>query len=175
MKKKSTRARKSGGRGAKVAKVAAKQLNQLKAAVKDLKNRLVREARRRQVDAKMTAAAKKARQAVTQQVTKLRAEGRKLADELKTTVSKVKSHERARRDAQSQVKALNAELKRKDQELANKTAEIGRLSKELAARPAAAPSTGAPAAPAAEEPRRQEPLFPSEPSGWNPPSGGSSD
>jgi chromosome segregation ATPase len=169
-KKKATRVRRKPSRGATVAKVAAKQLNQLKATVKDLKNRLVREARRRQVDAKMTAAARKARQAVNQQVTKLRAEGRKLAGDLKTTLNKVKSHERAWRDAQSQVKALNAQLKRKDEELAGKRIEIERLSRELAARPPAAPPP-----PAADEPRFQEPLFPSEPSDWDPSSGESSD
>jgi chromosome segregation ATPase len=170
-----TRARRALSRGAKVAKVASKQLNQLKVTVKGLKNRLLQEARRRQVDVKVMAAARKARQAVNQQVTKLRAEGRKLAGELKATFDKVKSHERAWRDAQSQVKALNAQLKRKDQELARKNAEIELLSKELEARQAATPSGGAPAVPAADEPERQGPLFPSEPSGWTPPSGRSSD
>ncbi|HUY17636.1 MAG TPA: hypothetical protein VMV15_00300 [Candidatus Binataceae bacterium] len=150
---------------------AAKQLNQLKATVKDLKNRLVQEARRRQIDAKVIAAAGTARRAVDQQVTKLRAEGRKLAGDLKATLNKVKSHERAWRDAQSQIKALNAQLKRKDQELASQRTEIGRLSQELAARPPAAPAP----APAADESRFQEPLFPSEPSGWDPSSGEDSD
>jgi chromosome segregation ATPase len=174
-KKKSTQARKTSSRGAKVAKVAASQLNQLKITVRGLKNRLLQEARRRQVDAKVMAAARKARQAVNQQVAKLRAEGRKLAGDLKATLDKVKRHEDASRDAQSRVKALNSELKRKNQELARKTAEVERLSRELQERRTSASVSPSAAEPAADEPGRQGPLFPSEPSGWDPPSGGDSD
>jgi chromosome segregation ATPase len=177
-KKMTTRAgrkRSPGAKVAKVAKVAAKELNQLKATVKGLKNRLLQEVRRRQMDAKLMAAARKTRQAVNQQVTKFRAEGRKLAGELKATLERVKRHESASRDAQAQVRTLTAQLRRKDQELSRKDAEIERLTKAMEARPAQAPSSGASAAPAADESARQNPLFPSEPSGWNPPSGESSD
>lgn len=171
-KKKPTRARSKRSQGAKG---ATKELNQLKATVKGLKNRLVAEARRRQVDARLITAARKARQAVNQQVIKLRGEGRKLAGDLKATLDRVKRHESASRDAQAQVKTLTAQLRRKDQELAGKDAEIKRLTKELETRPAPAPSSEASAVPAADESSRQNPLFPSEPSGWNPPSGESSD
>jgi chromosome segregation ATPase len=173
-KKKTSRAKRKPSRGAKTAKVASKQLNQLKLTIKGLKNRLVREVRRRRVDAKLMATARKARQAVNQQVTKLRVEGRKLAGDLKATAGKVKRHERASRDAQSQVKTLNAQLKRKDQELARKSAEIERLSKELEKQRAAAPVSSGGSEPAADEPWHRDPLFPPDPSGWEPPSGESS-
>jgi chromosome segregation ATPase len=172
--KKNPRAKRSSRPSSGMAR-AAKELKQLRASVKSLKTQLMREAKRRQIAAKLTAAAKKARQAINQQVVKLGTEGRKLAGELKTALAKAKRHEVAWRDAQSQVRSLSAELKRKDQELARKNAEIERLSGELAQKSSTATEAAAPvapAAPAAEEPTRQNPLFPSETSRWNP-SGGS--
>ncbi|HTW87274.1 MAG TPA: hypothetical protein VMD75_04635 [Candidatus Binataceae bacterium] len=174
-KKKPTLARGTLRQGAKGVKVTAKELNQLKATVKGLKNRLLAEARRRQVDAKLIVAARKARQAVNLQITQLRAEGRKLASDLKATLDRVKRHASASRDAQAQVKTLTAQLRRKDQELATKDAEIERLTKEAETRPTPAPSSEVSSALPADEPSRQNPLFPSERSGWNPPSGESSD
>src|SRR5579884_1444268 len=87
-KRKASRAKRASRPAAKAAKAAARQLNQLKTMVKGLRAKLVREAKRRQVDARMMAAAKKARQAVNQQVARLGAEGRKLASELRNAAAK---------------------------------------------------------------------------------------
>ncbi len=170
-KKTTSRAKRKPTTRAKVVKTVTRELKQLRASVKGLTKRLVQEAKRRQMDAKLMAAARQARQAINRQVVKLSGEGRKLAGELKTALAKVKRHEGASRDAQSQVKTLNAELRRKEQELARKNAEIERLSGELARRSAPSESP----APSAAEPAHQSPLFPSEPSGWPPSSGGGED
>lgn len=114
---------------------AARQLKQLRATIQQLRTKLAQEVKRRKLDLRVLEEAKRARAGVTQQMTALRAQGQKLAGQLKKAVGDANSREQARKEAAALVKELRTELRSKANELRQKSAELGKLVKESVARP----------------------------------------
>jgi hypothetical protein len=77
--------RSTGGRSGGSAVV--RELDHLRKKVKELTLRLEREAKARKLDARLAAVAKKAREQLTREIKALREQGRKLASQLKSTMS----------------------------------------------------------------------------------------
>lgn len=134
---------------------AARQLKQLRATIQQLRTKLAQEVKRRKLDLRMLEEAKRARAGVTQQMTALRAQGQKLAAQVKKAVGDANSREQARKEAAALVKELRAELRSKANELRQKSVELEKLVKESIARPREivhheAPSPHVPEAPPSE-------------------------
>jgi len=109
---------------------AARQLKQLRATIQQLQAKLAQEVKRRKLDLRVLEEAKRARAGVTQQMTALRAQGQKLAQQLKKAVGDANSREQARKEAAALVKELRAELRGKANELRQKSAELEKMVKE---------------------------------------------
>jgi chromosome segregation ATPase len=122
------RAARAGG------EAAARQIKQLRATVRELRARLERETRKRRLDVRLVAEAKKARAQVARQVNALRVSGRKLAMQLQKTLTDSKSRERARAEAIAKVAELRSELGRKTEELKRRSTELSKLARESADR-----------------------------------------
>jgi chromosome segregation ATPase len=113
---------------------AARQLKQLRATIQQLRAKLAQEVKRRKLDLRVLEETKRARASVTQQMTALRAQGQKLAQQLKKAVGDANSREQARKEATALVKELRAELRSKANELRQKSVELEKLVKEPIAR-----------------------------------------
>ncbi len=109
---------------------AARQLKQLRATIQQLRAKLAQEVKRRKLDLRVLEEAKRARAGVTQQMTALRAQGQKLAAQLKKAVGDANSREQARKEAVALVKELRAEVRSKANELRQKSAELGKMVEE---------------------------------------------
>src|SRR5229473_3424936 len=155
-KKASTGKRSTGG-------AVARELDQLKKKVKELKLRLEREAKARKLDVRLAAEAKKARAQLTKEIAALRDQGRKLAFRLRSTLGDAGKREQALKEAQAKVAEFKRELRRKTADLQRKSEELKELAKESVHRaatiirgetqPAAEPAAAEPAAsPAPLEP-----------------------
>jgi uncharacterized protein YkwD len=112
----------------------SRQIAMLRAEVKALKTKLVRESQSGRLNARLLAEAKKARAQVIKQVTALRTQGRKLATQLKGTLGDSRRREQARKEAMARVAELRAELGRRTDELRRKSEELKRLAQESAER-----------------------------------------
>ena len=134
---------------------ATRQLKQLRATIQQLRAKLAQEVKRRKLDQRVLDEAKRARAGVMQQMTSLRAQGQKLAQQLKKTVGDANSREQARKEAAALVKELRAELRSKANELRQKSVELEKLVKESIGRAREmvhheAPSAHIPEAPPSE-------------------------
>jgi chromosome segregation ATPase len=118
----------TGRGGTKTA--VARQLNRLKAKVKELTLKLEREVKARKLDARLAAEAKKIRAQLAGQIKSLREHGRKLASELKSAVGDAGKRERMLKEARKKTAALKTELARKTAELTRKSAELKKLVEE---------------------------------------------
>ena len=113
---------------------AARQLKQLRATIQQLQAKLAQEVKRRKLDLRVLEEAKRARAGVTQQMTALRAQGQKLAQQLKKAVGDASSRERARKEAVARINELRAELRSKANELRQKSVELEKMVKESVVR-----------------------------------------
>ena len=115
----------------------ARELDQLRKKVKELTSKFEREAKARKLDARLAAEAKNARAQLSKELTALRAQGRKLAAQLKSTLADAGKREQALEEAHTKVAELKAELGRKTADLRRKSGELKQLAKESAHRAAA--------------------------------------
>lgn len=128
------------------------QLAQLRSMVSQLRARIEKEARARKLDSRLISEAKRARDEIVRQVTSLRDQGKKLAEQLQGTLTDAKKREKARQDALAIVTELREELARKTEDVRLKTVELRNLAQESAQRareiiqgaPPPPPSSGEP-------------------------------
>lgn len=120
---------------AKSAKSASPgRIAQLEAMVGKLRASLVAEAKRRKLDQRVLAEAKRARDAVGKQISALRLQGSKLAAQIKRAAHENRTLEQARRTALAKVEELRAELHEKGEEVRRTSAELAKLARESATR-----------------------------------------
>jgi chromosome segregation ATPase len=114
---------------------ALRQLAQLRKTVKELRAKLERETRARQIETRVKTEAQKARAQLTSQISALRDQGRKLATNLKSALGDASKRDAARKQALAKITDLKAEYSKKTaglrSELSRATAELGRKSEEL--------------------------------------------
>ena len=110
------------------------RIAQLEAMVGKLRSSLVAEAKRRKLDQRVVAEAKRARDAVTKQISALRAQGAKLAAQIKHAANENRTLEQARKAALAKVEELRAELHEKSEEVRRTSAELAKLARESATR-----------------------------------------
>jgi chromosome segregation ATPase len=123
------------GRSSKSAKSAVSgRIAQLESMVNKLRASLVAEAQRRKLDQRVLADAKRARDAVAKQMSALRAQGVKLAAQIKRAAHENRTLEQARRTALAKVEELRAELHDKSEEVRRTSAELAKLARESATR-----------------------------------------
>lgn len=116
------------------AKPAAGRIAQLEAMVGKLRASLLAEAQRRKLDQRVVAEAKRARDAVIRQMSALRAQGLKLAGQIKRAAAEKHTLEQARRAALAKAEELRAELHEKSEEVRRTSAELAKLARESATR-----------------------------------------
>ena len=125
----------NSGKSRKPAKAASPgRIAQLEAIVGKLRASLVAEAKRRKLDQRVLAEAKRARDAVAKQMSALREQGSKLAAQIKRAAHENRTLEQARRTALSKVEELRAELHEKSEEVRRTSAELAKLARESASR-----------------------------------------
>ena len=107
---------------------------QLEAMVSKLRKSLVAEAGKRKLDQRLVAEAKRARDAVAKQMTALRAQGLKLAAQIKRAAQENHTLEQARRAALAKVEELRAQLHDKSEEVRRTSAELAKLARDSATR-----------------------------------------
>ena len=110
------------------------QLMQLRSMVSQLRDRIEKEAHARKLDSRLISEAKRARDEIVRQVTSLRDQGKRLAEQLHSTLTDAKKREKARQDALAIVTELREELARKTEDLRSKTLELRDLAQESAQR-----------------------------------------
>src|SRR5262249_6174621 len=132
-KKKTVSRRKPARKRTKPAE-SGSQLAQLRAMVSQLRARIEKEAHARKLDSRLIGEAKRARDEIVRQVTSLRDQGKKLAEQLQSTLTDAKKREKARQDALAVVTELRQELARKTEDLRLKTVELRNLAHESAQR-----------------------------------------
>jgi predicted nuclease with TOPRIM domain len=106
----------------------------LEAMVGKLRATLVAEAKRRKLDQRVLTEAKRARDAVAKQMSALRAQGSKLAAQIKRAAHENRTLEQARKTALAKVEELRAELHEKSEEVRRTSAELAKLARESATR-----------------------------------------
>ena len=133
-KRKTGSKRKPARKSAKPAAASGSQLAQLREMVSQLRARIEKEAHARKLDSRLISEAKRARDEIVRQVTSLRDQGKKLAEQLQSTLTDAKKREKARQDALAIVSELREELARKTEDLRLKTVELRNLAQESAQR-----------------------------------------
>jgi DNA repair exonuclease SbcCD ATPase subunit len=122
-------------KGSKSAKSASPgRIAQLEAMVGKLRASLVAEAKRRKLDQRVLAEAKRARDVVAKQMSALREQGSKLAAQIKRAAQENRTLEQARKAALAKVEELRAELHQKSEEVRRTSAELAKLARESATR-----------------------------------------
>ena len=132
------------------------QLSQLRSMVSQLRARIEKEARARKLNTSLINEAKRARDQIVRQVTSLRDQGKKLAEQLQSTLTDSKKREKARQDALAIVTELREELARKTEDLRLKTVELRNLAQESAQRAREIIQGAPPAHPEPGEPGSKE-------------------
>lgn len=141
-KKRVSRAQKSAkpksAKSAKAGKTAqlglARPIAKLEAQVRKLRASLVAEARRRKLDQRILAEAKRARAGVIKQMSALRAQGLKLAAQIKRAAHENRTLQQGRQTALAKVEELREELRHKSEEVRRTSAELAKLARESASR-----------------------------------------
>ncbi|MGH7915164.1 MAG: hypothetical protein ACREPW_11040 [Candidatus Binataceae bacterium] len=106
------------------------RMAQLEATVRKLRANLVAETHRRKLDQRVLAEAKRARDGVAKQMSALRAQGLKLATQIKRAAHENHVLEQARRTALPKVE----ELREKSDEVRRTSAELAKVARESAMR-----------------------------------------
>ena len=119
--------RKSDAAGA-----VARELDQLKKKVKELALKLEREAKARELAARLAVVAKKAREQLTREIKTLREQGGKMASELMSAITDANK----RKQTVEEARELRAELARRTADLKHKSEELKKLAGESAHRAA---------------------------------------
>jgi len=119
--------RKSDAAGA-----VARELDQLKKKVKELALKLEREAKARELAARLAVVAKKAREQLTREIKTLREQGGKMASELMSAITDANK----RKQTVEEARELRAELARRTADLKHKSEELKKLARESAHRAA---------------------------------------
>ncbi len=127
------RAKNSSAAGT-VSAIATAQINQLRKKVEDLKTRLAKEASRRASEVTMLRDAKKARDALSQQMKAFKQQGESLSRQLKKALTDADKREKARQQALSKIAELRSDLARKTDELKRRSGELAKLARESAGR-----------------------------------------
>jgi hypothetical protein len=123
------------GKSGKTAKPAAPgRVAQLEAIVQKLRASLVAEAQRRKLDQRVLSEVKRARDGMAKQLSALRAQGLKLAAQIKRAAQENHTVEQARRTALAKVEELRTELHNKGEEVRRTSAELAKLARESATR-----------------------------------------
>jgi len=123
------------GKSRKSARPApAGRVAQLEAMVGKLRANLAAEVKRRKLDQRVVAEAKRARDAVARQMTALRAQAATLAAQIKRAAKENQTLEQARKTALAKVEVLRAELRDKSEEVRRTSAELAKLARESATR-----------------------------------------
>jgi predicted nuclease with TOPRIM domain len=125
---------KSGKSGQSAKPGASGRIGQLEAMVIKLRAALVTEAQRRKLDQRVLAEAKRGREGVTKQMSALRAQGSKLAAEIKRAAHENRTLEQARRTALAKAEELREELRNKSEEVRRTSGELAKLTRESASR-----------------------------------------
>lgn len=112
----------------------ASQVGRLTATVQGLRTKLMDEARRRKLDQRLLTEAARARSKVVKQMSALRAQGARLASQLKRVTRDAEAREQARRAALAKMAELREELRRKREEVRRTSTELAKLARESAAR-----------------------------------------
>ena len=119
------------GKSSKIAKsarpAAPGRIAQLEAIVNKLRASLIAEAQRRKLDQRVLSEVKRARDGMAKQMSALRAEGLKLAAQIKRAANENHTLEQARRTALAKVEGLRAELHDKGEEVRRTSAELAKL------------------------------------------------
>ena len=147
----------------------ARELEQLKKKVKELTLRLENEVKARKLDTRLAAEAKKVREQLTKETNILRAQGQKLASQLKSTLSDASKREQALKGARDKVAELKNELGVKTADLKRKSVELKRLAAESAHR-ATTIMRGKPKPAVSPAATSASPAVPTESASGNPPS-----
>lgn len=92
------------------------------------------EAGKRKLESRLLDEAKKFRSRIAKEVATLKAQGRRLAVELKKMATESARRRRTRDQALAKIAALRAEVTRKTEELRRKSAELTRLAQDSAER-----------------------------------------
>jgi len=117
-------------------RAVARELDQLKKKVKELALRLEREAKARELAARLAVVAKKAREQLTREIKALREQGRKMASELKSAITDANKRKQTVEEARGKIAELRAELARRTADLKHKSEELKKLARESAHRAA---------------------------------------
>ncbi len=112
----------------------SRQVEELRATIKQLRTRLEREARARKIEARLVADTRKARAQVLKQMDVLRNQGRKLAAQLKVALTDAGRREQARKEALKRIADLKADLARRTDDVRRKSMELKKLAIESAER-----------------------------------------
>ena len=118
------------------ANFAPNQLDQLRKTIRELWAKFEREMRKRKIEARIMAEARKARVEIESHVKALRDHGRNLARDLKTALADANHRELARKEALAKIGELRAELAAKGLDLRRKTEQLAKLAEESARRAA---------------------------------------
>jgi chromosome segregation ATPase len=133
--KRVSRPRKAASKGKpRAASAGAGQLGRLTATVQSLHAKLMAEARRRKLDQRLLAEANRARLKVAKQISALRAQGLKLASQLKRAARDASAREEARQAALAKIAELREDLRRKREEVRRTSTELAKLARESATR-----------------------------------------
>jgi ABC-type transporter Mla subunit MlaD len=114
----------------------ARELDQLKKKVKELTLRLEHEVKTRKLDARLAEKAKKLGEQLSKETKILREQGRKLASQLKSTLSDASRRDQALKETHAKIAELKDELGRKTADVKRKSGELKQLAKESAHRAA---------------------------------------
>jgi uncharacterized coiled-coil DUF342 family protein len=117
-------------------RAVARELDQLKKKVQELALRLEREAKARELAARLAVVAKKAREQLTREIKALREQGRKMASELKSAITDANKRKQTVEEARGKIARLRAELGRKTADLKHKSEQLRKLAGESAHRAA---------------------------------------
>ncbi len=130
-----SKVRMMGRKFARAAKSAgSSRIARLEATVNKLRASLVAESKRRKLDRRLVAEAKKARDAIAREMSALRAQGAKLAGQLSRVMHENRTLEQARKAALAKAEELRASLHEKGDELRRTSAELARLARDSARR-----------------------------------------
>jgi len=117
-----------------VSAMASGQLKSLQKTIDQLRSRLEKEMEARAAHSRVLQEAKKARDALSAQLSSLKQQGTHLTKELKKALGDADKREAARQQALAKVAELRAELARRTDELKRKSEELGRLAMDSAGR-----------------------------------------
>jgi DNA repair exonuclease SbcCD ATPase subunit len=123
--------------GRSASNTVSREADQLRKKVKELVLKLEREVKARKFDIRLAAEAKRTREHMTKEIKTLQEQARRLASQLKSTLSDADKREQVLKEARTKLTEFKLELGRKTVELRRKSGELKKLAEESAHRAAA--------------------------------------